>query len=211
MRWLPIQGTWGWGRGSDHRWWQNGSPFVAFLAERGFTLLGADDPFVWTTDLNGVWFGDKHIDWQCGGINLRQYIKPPLHAVSVNADDYVPFADRNLITHSHGLQPVLYAAAAGLRIRTLVSVTGPVRDDMMAVAEKARPNIGRWIHLCSDHSDRIQTLGALLDGRFGIVREHPLADQNVPIAGVGHSGLLENQAHFHYWTDRGVLAAVEAA
>lgn len=216
-RFLPIQGTWGWGRGSKARWWQSGTPFVEFFAASGLALIDPDDPFVWNTNVDGAsptWlpFSDKHRDWICGGINLRQRLKPSPYGP--DAASYIPYEDRNLVAHSHGLQVALYAAAGitasgactkPLRIRRLVSVMGPVRDDMTEIAEIARPQIGEWLHLCSDHSDLVQVLGGVLDGRFGIVREHPLADRNEKIAGVGHTGLLEDPDYFHYWRELGAL------
>lgn len=204
---LPVQGTWGWGRSSTLRWWQVGSPFTRFMAGHGLELLCAADPFVWTSNLDGLkpW-QDKHREWLCAGINLRQHLKPPLYS----ADDYVPYERRNLIVHSHALQVALYAAAGAegvprLRIHRLISIGSPVRDDMRAVAERARPNIGEWLHVASDSSDRTQWFGTLFDGTLGIVRKHPLADLNVIIPKVGHSGILEDPTHFSHWTDDGLL------
>jgi hypothetical protein len=98
---------------------------------------------------------------------------------------------------------VLYACADhDLKVGTLISVGSPVRKDMMCVAKRARGNIGTWIHVHSDGSDRWQWFGELFDGHFGIVREHPLADRNDSVPGVGHGNLLRQPQHFHYWVDR---------
>jgi hypothetical protein len=198
---LPIAGTWGWDRGGPTRWWEADSPFTAFMLGNGLQLVaGGEDPFIWSTDANGAtpWNRGKHHDWKAGGLNLRRYCKPGPQGSDEGAH-YVPYESRNFIAHSHGLQVVLYAAAAGLRIHRLVSVSSPVRKDMAAVAAAARPNIGEWVHLASDRSDAVQWLGELFDGAFGIVREHPLADINVCIKKVGHSRLLEDPTAFPEW------------
>jgi hypothetical protein len=70
---------------------------------------------------------------------------------------------------------------------------------MTAVAEKARPNIGYWTHVHSDNSDKTQWFGEFLDGAFGIVRAHPLADLNVKIPKVGHSDILRQSKNFLHW------------
>lgn len=209
---LPIAGTHGW-RGSHPdnrgRWWGPDGAFGLFMQGHRFRHLGSNRPFVWTTDVNGHrpwrrWFGigDPHFDWECAGENLNNYIRPYRDAT----DEYTPIADRRLIVHSHGLQPVLYACAQNdLKIHRLISVMSPVRADMLAVAEKARPNIGKWMHLHTDSSDRWQVLGGIGDGALGIVRRHPLADYNVRVKGVGHTGLLEDAALFKLWIEAGWL------
>jgi hypothetical protein len=103
------------------------------------------------------------------------------------------------------MQVALFAAASGLKIRTLITVAGPVRKDMREVAAKARGNIHRWVHVASDSSDRWQWMGTLFDGKLGIIREHPLADRNVRIKDVGHSQLLRDPAQFHHWTEQKLL------
>lgn len=208
---LPIAGTHGWrGHHNSHgRWWTQDSAFGLFMQAAGLRHLGGQRPFVWTTDVNGAkpwrrWFGlgDPHFDWECAGENLNNYIRPYRDAT----DEYTPIADRRLIVHSHGLQPVLYACAVNdLKIHRLVSVMSPVRKDLLELAEAARPNIGKWMHLHTDGSDRWQWLGTIGDGALGIVRRHPLADYNVCIKGVGHTGLLEDPSLFKLWVEAGWL------
>lgn len=208
---LPVHGTWGFGRGEQGRWIYPDSPFCALMAGHAFALLSGDDPFVWDGDIDGAdvpipfllrpFFPRrmKHSKWICAAVNFRRRHEPD------DLDDL-----ELVIGHSHALQLILYACAGvradgtfgrPLRIRRLVSVMSPVREDMREIAQLARPNIGYWEHLHSDHSDLIQVAGSLLDGRWGIVREHPLADHNRAIAGVGHSGMLEDPTHFHLWAD----------
>lgn len=204
---LPIQGTHGWDNKPTLRWWQASSPFVAYLAQHGLQLVaGGEDPFIWSTDVDGLpsLGSRKLLRWQAAGLNLRRYCKPG-PAGAPEGTHYVPYESRNFISHSHGLQVVLCAAAAGLRVRRLVSITGPVRDDMMPIAKAARPNIAEWLHVASDRSDVTQWLGELFDGALGIVREHPLADRNVCVKKVGHSRLLEDPAAFPEWESRGFI------
>ena len=70
----------------------------------------------------------------------------------------------------------------------------PVCADMMATAREAKPYIGRWLHLASGKSDRMQWLGELFDGKLGIIREHPLADEQYSLKKAGHAGILTDPA-----------------
>lgn len=188
---LPIPGTWAWdGQDTPDEWWKRGSVFHAAMRGEGLRQIGNERPF-WSTALDGVNPIDKwlqrgeglHRVWRFGGDNLAEYLAG------------LPLTSRRLIVHSHGLQVALYAVAVYKRpIARLVSVGSPVRADMQAIATAARPHIGQWMHLASDHSDTMQWLGELLDGKVGIVREHPLADRNEHVTKAGHSGVLEEPA-----------------
>lgn len=201
---VPVAGTWASRRTGE--WSEVSSPFSGFLQQHGCANLcaKADVPFEWTTNLD--LFPPRHDDWKAGGAALFYFIVPPLHP-----EFRVPPEETVVITHSHGLQVALYAAAMGLKIDRLIDVAGPVRKDMMDVAKTARPNIRRWLHLHSDFSDRMQWLGELFDGHFGIVREHPLADENDGVRKVGHGGLLRDPNDFHFWGDRGWLTFLTTA
>jgi hypothetical protein len=206
---LPIAGTHGWRGTAKGRWWAQDSAFGLYMAGHRYRHLGGDRPFVWTTDVNGHrpwrrWLGtgDPHLDWDCAGENLRNYLRPYRDAT----DEYTPIGDRRLVAHSHGLQVVLYACAKyDLKIHRLVSVMSPVRADMMALAEQARPNIGKWMHLHTDSSDRWQVLGQLGDGGWFGSRRHLHADYNVQVKGVGHTGVLEDPALIGLWASAGWL------
>jgi hypothetical protein len=203
MRPILVAGTNAYEDDGRGRWYCPESPFAAFLAAHGVAPLfdggaGAPRPFVWSTALDGI-FSRQHAQWSAGGAALAYFATP--------ARTGTPAA---VIAHSHGLQVVLYACAYyGLTLDALVSVGSPVRSDMAGVAQKARPRIRRWLHLHSDNSDRWQWVGELFDGHLGIVREHPLADRNDAVPGVGHTGVLEEPADFHYWTDRSWLTWVQ--
>jgi hypothetical protein len=189
--WVGVPGTWGNHR-EDGRWWEPGSPLAEHLRSLGLAPLRSD-PFVWSTDLNGGFFSlfrprkAKHSDWLAGGAALTYYLRN------------TRLEDRNIIAHSHGLQVVLYACGFyKLEINSLVSVSGPVREDMTEVSRIARPRIGYWTHVHSP-GDRTQWFGEWFDGSLGVVRKHPLADLNVGVKGVGHSDLLKDPAAFGDW------------
>jgi hypothetical protein len=197
---LAIPGTWAWRGSSDGQWYDPSSPWSAYIRGHGFDHLRGPDrrPFVWTTDVNGQqfwrrWFGRKPCttDWQCGGQNLYAWLVPPLAP-----DRCQPPSMTHLVAHSHGLQVALFACADGLKVNTLISIGSPVRSDMIEVARRARPNIGYWLHLHSDGSDRMQWFGEIGDGAFRIVRAHPLADINHALPEVGHSEILNDSRRF---------------
>lgn len=206
MRAQLIQGTWAWGHSKEGQWWECKSAFCAFLELAGVATIGGARPFIWSTEVDGLgWLqrrkAKRHLIWESAGDNLFAYLKPPMSLY----DDYVPIADRNLIGHSHALQVIAYACAAGLKINRLITLGSPIRKDMADIYRQARPNIGHWLHVHSDGSDKIQWFGELLDGHLGIVREAPLADRNVLIAKVSHSKLLNDPASFPYWQSAGLL------
>lgn len=204
---LAVPGTWAW-RGDlhDHRdhWWHPQSQYFQFLGTADCEPLCQTEPFVWTTHLNGAAFWrSSHLDWQAGGASLYYYINNP---AAPGPDWEVPLTDRRIIGHSHALQVVLYACAyRGLQIHTLVSVCSPIRHDMAHVARAARPHIHRWLHIYSDWSDKTQWFGSWFDRQAGVDRDSALADWNVRVPGVGHSGLLSNPDLFHLWEERGWL------
>ena len=190
-----IPGTHAWQPAQTSQWWHPASTFVRYLAQAGFPLV-SHEPFVWSSDVDGI-FGDRgHSDWRCGGANLYHYLVPVLCP-----DKRLPPEETVIIAHSHGSQVALYAAAMGLQIDTLITVAGPVRGDMREVTARARPQIRRWLHLHSDHSDYMQWLGAIGDGTLGIYRAQPLADENVKVPQVGHGGLLNDPAQWYRWRE----------
>lgn len=191
----------------DKHDWMSDGPLVQFLEAQGLVNLCKQQgvkPFVWTTDLEVK--VSQRGPWSVGGQNLLEYLVPPLWPGTS-----WPAADTRLFTHSHGLQVALYACAMGLKVDVLFDLAGPVRADMESIAKLARPNIRRWVHVYSDYTDKWQWLGELGDGHFGIVRQHPLADRNVKLPDAGHSGLLDDQRLFHFWTDSRADGAILTA
>lgn len=179
-------------------WWKPGSPFAAYLATQGVGLVGRDRPFVWSTVVDGL-VGD-HPVWKAAGAALYDYLVP-----AIAPEAAIPATQVRLVAHSHALQVVLYAAAAGLQIQSLVSVCSPVRADMRDVAAQARPRIRHWLHLYTDSSDWWQLAGMVGDRRDLSIRQDPLADRNDCVPGVGHSGLLCDPRDFPLWQSRGWL------
>lgn len=193
---ILVNGTHGRDRPND--WDAPGSAFVGMLAKFGMGIANPTRPYVWTTNLDGTTHNDKHWDWSASGINLYAYVCPPLFP-----EARLGQVSTRIVAHSHGLQVALYAAAAGLKIGSLVSVGSPVRKDMMKTAELARPNINRWLHI-SANGDWMQVWGELFDGQIGVRRDHPLADKNdkMPRA-AGHGGILRDARYFKLWNDKG--------
>jgi hypothetical protein len=187
-----VAGTWAY-RGSVPvtAWWHPWSPFATMLETLGVRVLGRRDgerPYVWSTDVDGV-PGSPDVDWRAGGAALYEYLVP-----SLCPDARIPPVETTVVCHSHGLQVVLFAAAAGLTIGHLVSVCSPIREDMAATTKTARPNIGTWTHLYSDASDAWQ-----LAGSDDLSRSSVVADANICIPGVGHTGLVEDEKNFPRW------------
>ncbi len=205
---VPVPGTHGW-PDDAHAWWRWHSPLACYLARRGLSVLAPDRPFVWSTDLDGLRFwrrwigrGGTHRDWRAAGAALGFY----LVCRDPQCPHGVPYDDRNLIAHSHGLQPVLYAAAASRApfIRRLLSIGSPIRADMRTVIDGALPKIGRWLHVTTTGFDLMQILGRLGDGRIGA----PALPRSVEvrrIPGIGHSDLLTDRAAFALWDRHGLI------
>lgn len=204
MQPILVAGTGSWEDDGRIDWYCPGHAFGKFLTEQGvapsYDGSGQERPsrpFVWSTGLAGVPFFTSKKTWAAGGAALKYFAVSQLRLGG---------RQTSLIAHSHGLQVALFACAEqDLKVDVLISVGSPVREDMMPVAERAMRNIGYWLHLYSDGSDRWQWFGELFDGHLGIVRKHPLADQNDSVSKVGHSKLLRDPAQYHYWVERGWL------
>lgn len=189
-RLIPIAGTWGW----RDRWWQQDAALMARLGAQIVTVAGR--PYRWSTDLIGwkFWRKERLSDWEAGADALAYFC------------DAVPYADRNIIAHSHGGQVALFAAASGLDIRRLLTVSTPVRDDVPIAT--ARPRIAQWWHICSADDDRFQRWGMFGDGRISTTRvfadRGAAADINIRVPGLGHTRLLTDPACFDLWESMGL-------
>lgn len=208
MKYIPIQGTESWSWGVTGQWWQSGSPFTDFMASEGFQIVNPSRPFLWSTDLNGHkgwlrWLrfanDTDHKDWQAGGASLLYYIDGGAKDCSI------PYQDRNLIAHSHGLQVVLYACMMGLQIRRLISVGSPIRNDMREEMKAARQQIGYWLHVYDVDDDPTQAAGELGDGRIGIIRACKDAHLSIGLKDIGHSRLLRDHKRFDLWKSEHLL------
>lgn len=196
-KYITVPGTWGFDGEDTDEWWHPDSPFVAMMSSNDCTQVLIDgEPFVWSTDVNGSnflrWFGvkDKYRDWLSAAKALKVY----LHSL--------PFADRNVIAHSHGGQVVLLAAADGTTIRNLITIGTPVRADLDKRYLQGSMNIRYWTHVHSTEFDMWQTLGSVFDGHWGPVREMKYADENIILKDIGHADLLRNPKEFNFWPER---------
>jgi hypothetical protein len=195
---ILVEGTWG----GD--WAKPGSAFRQFLRAHGIETRRFEG---WTESIDGVpnvLESGKHADWIAGGKAFGYYMRD------------VPYEDANIIVHSHGLQPVLYYAAATKRpIRRLISICSPVRSDMRVVALQAVPKIGRWRHVHSNGGDLMQLAGELFDGHLGWTRDWHLPGvsnvDNLTIPGIGHSKLLNDPTFYDLWETDGLLDFLRAA
>ncbi len=197
IQYLAVNGTHE-NRGVDREWSHPESELSKYLERQSLLNIAhsAMLPYDWSDDLDIK----QQSDWKAGGRSLFYYIAPPLRK------EYAwPPSETVIVTHSHGLQVALWAAALGLKIDRLLDIAGPVRKDMMDTATAARPNIKHWMHFHSDASDKWQWLGEMFDGHFGIVRAHKLADINIGFPGVGHGNLLRDPTLFHQWMDLGLV------
>lgn len=194
---IPIAGTWGW----RDRWWKRDSPLMQYLGADVVHVAGR--PYRWSTDLIGwkFWRRERLSDWEAGADALAYFCET------------IPYFDRNLIAHSHGGQVALFAAASGLKIRRLLTISTPVRDDVPV--QKARPNIGHWRHVCAADDDRIARWGMFGDGRIATRRVFTdpgaAADTNVRVPGIGHSRLLTDPACFELWHTLGLWTVLTKA
>jgi hypothetical protein len=187
---ILVEGTWGGG------WAYPGSPLRKKLEARNFKCIRFQG---WSTDVDGVpnFLGleaGKHADWIAGGYAFGYQLAS------------LPFEERNVICHSHGINPVLYQAKnSQVPIRNLVSVCSPVRGDMQETATAARPYIKHWRHISATDWDFMQRAGELFDGHWNWkqVRKWEQADENVQIPKIGHSKLLNDPAWVEEWDGLG--------
>jgi hypothetical protein len=193
-----VKGTW------HGEWCDPGSPFRSSVLEcvpPGFTVYEIVD--YWTGDVDGLpkwlsWFKRaKYSDWSTGGTFLAWVLLS------------MPYERRNILSHSHGIQVVAFAAeilkAKGQRIRRVVDVCGPVRSDLAPQYAALRETADYWLHIASKGGDKMQLFGEFGDGALGWVRENRAAHRNVVIPGIGHSGLLYEAKLFPEWSTEKLL------
>ena len=202
-RYVPIAGTHGF---RDAWCMENTSPFARMMTDNHFAkiLTSTGRPFRWSTDLNGLFvnwkFWDRrNSDWEAGADALFYFL------------DQVPYRDRNVIAHSHGGQVAIIAAAWGLQLRTLTTVSTPVRADVPAAA--AARNIGMWQHIYDRRWDAIGLAGQAGDLALDGGRAFNNLDSvlNRPLASVSHSKVLRDERFVDLWTANGYLEAIRRA
>lgn len=195
---ILVEGTFG----GD--WARAKSPFSRMLRVHDFAPMRFQG---WTGNLTGVPLNFRskgaHRDWIAGGYALAYFLRG------------LDYADRNIIAHSHGLNPVLYACVREqVEIRRLVSVCSPVREDMRRQAGGAAKRIGRWRHIASQDGDLMQKLGELFDGNWGWNERNWVIPgaanvDNVIIPKIGHSKLF-TPTFLDLWQTDGLLAFLRA-
>lgn len=204
-RFVAIGGTWSWSGTSAGQWYDPGSPWSRYAQSRGCVpILNTNgQPFVWSSDANGWqfwrwWFGRRpdYSDWLAGALHLFAWLVPPL-----SPEHRLRPSETHLVTHSHGLQVALIAAAMGLRINTLIDVCGPVRYDVLdAYGDAARANIGFMFSIRGGRRDRWRPRGGVGDSRLTFTQaRHPLADNEHRLVDVDHSEVLTDPSRFHLW------------
>jgi hypothetical protein len=196
---IPIAGTNGWNTGWVVR---DDDPFTMFMKDHGFCPVRSHSgrSFQWDTNLRMRF-------------NSREFLAQ-VDALSYFSDA-VPYEDRNYICHSHGGQLVLALASQGFKIRTLTTVATPPRKDIdIAGAEK---NILYHQHVLDADRDWIatmkrRTLGTIGDGSWDWDREFKVEGvRNIPIKGIGHTGMFRDPKHFLLWVKHGVLNGIRSA
>lgn len=193
---VPIAGTWSY---ADAWYSDRQSPFAKFLYGERFEPIRdeAGLPFRWSTDLDGVQVWARHSQWQAGADALRYF----LHGV--------PYEQRNVISHSHGGQVALIAAAAGCRLRSLTTVGTPVRADVPAL--EASKRIGLWQHIHDETFDLMGSLGAWFDRHVSTDRFFDVPGVvNISVKDISHSKVLRDPAYVAYWEMKGWLDRIRS-
>lgn len=138
-----------------------------------------------------------HDDWQEGGDELAGVLTQ------------LQLSDRNLLTHSHGLQVAAFAVAQTI-INRWLSVAGPVRNDMADTYAKAMAGTAAFTQVAENGFDRTQWAGQwfaratvpAVAGRF-LPQARSFPDgpnvENIRLKGIGHSGLLKDETKFPLW------------
>lgn len=199
-----IDGTWGWHglTPSKVEWTHPDSALWDYLRDKGLkvTCDAQGRAFTWSTSLTGHQLFRRLLTrrpnltaWEVGAVNLINYQMPD----TVEAKYHRKGCETHMIAHSHGGNLPYIAAAMGLKINVLVTVSTPVRHDVLELyGDEGRKNIGYHIHYWSVN-DKTQIAGSWADGHKGIVQAHPLADLNIRLAeSFGHTGLLKERGYF---------------
>lgn len=118
----------------------------------------------------------------------------------------VPFGPLkpNIISHSHGLQAVLFAAAIGQKLGTVISVSGPIRRDMKRALRAGMGNVEKWVQVADPNDDSTIREGEAGDGTVGWNYDLDIPGAiNVHTPGSGHSGMTTD---VEAWNRHGLFA-----
>ena len=189
---ILVAGTWG----RSYPWWDPTAPLAMYLRESGIPVLGYDDqdPYTWTTDVDGVGFDKDTVDWDEAGKALVWYahLKHPPNGSGEPRRVSV-------LAHSHGGQVVAKAARHGLLLDRVVTVATPVRKHLEHEYDELRSHCRFWTHLYTNEPfwDGWQRRGQFewswigLKRLFVPVREMPAAHMNVHEPHQTHVGLID--------------------
>lgn len=199
-----VDGTWGWHglAQPEDEWTHPKHPCQVYLREHGISNRcdARGRGFSWLSKLEGYMLLRRLFRpraglpaWEVGGANFYDFHLP----LTVDPRFHLPGHSTHAFAHSHGGNLPFVACHLGLRVNVLVTVSTPIRWDVLQqYGPLARPNIAWHVHYYSV-GDEIQVAGEYADGRFGWLREHPLADENIKLpAEAGHTGLLNNPKFF---------------
>jgi pimeloyl-ACP methyl ester carboxylesterase len=184
---IPIHGTNAFRIGRTGDWWHAGSPFFEKMKERNLVMYRPEDPFFWSSSLEGIVGGNE--TWCSAGAALRYYLAP------------IAYEHRNLIAHSHGGQVAAYCASGRSTtniflqpcpIRTLIYVGVPVRKDMEEIYSLAAGKIAKIVSIY-DPRDTVRWLGSWFDG--SIAPQKLKADIEISTRGISHSKILNEQRY----------------
>ena len=189
-----VTGTWG--EKSEEEWHKD-KKWKDDLADIGIKQLDRDVPFLWSSNLDGL-IGENY-DWRSGGAALKNYIEARQCKYGITNEPI------NLISHSHGMQIVAYAAYFGLRLGTVVTVAGPKRDKLDRQYKSIQTGSKCWIHVHSDWRDVWQLFGSLRWGSpFGQARDMKYANKNVYIPHTSHTDLMD----FELLRNQGIFRSI---
>lgn len=191
---IPVHGTWAIDE-KQEAWWKVSGAFAKYAKRFGVNQWDKLPPFIWSSDVNGFGYSflspkTKLTDWMAGGWSLYYYL---LH---------IPVEHRNLIVHSHGLQPLAFCCSFGMQVRNVISVCSPIRTDMDFVYDVARRNIQNHLHIY-DTSDWMQRFGQIGDGKWFGAQKNPYADVNHQMVDINHSDVLRVTGRMDYWNTQG--------
>jgi hypothetical protein len=173
-------------------WAQETDPqsFRVFLRLMGFRCSRIE----WSENVDGVpdlLAAAGNRDWISGGYAVRYRLRD------------VPYEDRNFITHSHGIGPLLYSTTfqdadePPVPIRNALCICPPPREEFIRMATTALETgmLASLRVIYADGWDLWARLGQIGDGHWGWRRSWDLHDPRFVqhgIKGIGHSGVFEH-------------------
>lgn len=186
MKYVFVHGT------GDRRpaWARPGSPMRETLWALGWQHYQHPlSAFSWSGEVGRLlWFLNRR-DWEAAGESLRNWAQVIHEPVAY-------------ISHSHGAQVVMHAAALGMKVPIWIDISGPIRRDVLKVYPQAKAQIGLhlYVHDAGRWGDWMRIGGQLFDGSWGFPLQHPYAT-SIGLKDVGHSGVLTEPKHLHFWKD----------